>query len=371
MAKSPLILAALAKDAAPHLDFTQVKPITTGSSGSFDSALLTATTGEHFVVKLPSNATASTEQATELRVLQALSPQSRASLPFEIPQVMGESRDLSGHRAMLFKFIYGDSTNPAQLAAGSRLADSVARSIAAIHSIERSVVENTGLPNLTISESLNLRVAELDRIAATGRVPAILLSRWEAALEDVSIFHYQNCVIHGGLSSDAVLSFDDEVTGVLNWASMRIGDPAEDLAWVFGTGLHENNDALLRSYLSYRSVVDHGFRARATLYSELEIGRWLLHGVNRSDTSIIEDAVSMLTVLSDDVRSGALSKLTATTAVTAAGYSTLIEPDQTLAEEVPTSAVDEMQVKPADAIFEDDLQTKPIELPEKSENELF
>ena len=52
MGKSPLILAALAKDAVPALDFVQVTPLSGDSVGFFDSALLTASTGAHYVMKM-------------------------------------------------------------------------------------------------------------------------------------------------------------------------------------------------------------------------------------------------------------------------------------------------------------------------------
>ena len=48
MAKSPLILAALAKDAVPHVNFTQVNSLSSGVGGAFDTALLTATDGKHY-----------------------------------------------------------------------------------------------------------------------------------------------------------------------------------------------------------------------------------------------------------------------------------------------------------------------------------
>ena len=52
MAKSPLILAALAKAAVPHLNFHEVKSLSTSTSGAFDTALLTATSGEHYLIRI-------------------------------------------------------------------------------------------------------------------------------------------------------------------------------------------------------------------------------------------------------------------------------------------------------------------------------
>jgi macrolide phosphotransferase len=52
MGMSPLILAALAKDAVPALDFVQVAPLEQRGDGFFDSACLTGSNGSHYVIKM-------------------------------------------------------------------------------------------------------------------------------------------------------------------------------------------------------------------------------------------------------------------------------------------------------------------------------
>lgn len=79
MAKSPLILAALAKDAVRHLNFVQVKSLNAGADGAFDTALLTATTGEHYVVRIANTQSAGAEQEVELQALRALGRGSRCT----------------------------------------------------------------------------------------------------------------------------------------------------------------------------------------------------------------------------------------------------------------------------------------------------
>jgi hypothetical protein len=48
--------------------------------------------------------------------------------------------------------------------------------------------------------------------------------------------------------------------------------------------------------------VDRQLRQRATLLSELEIARWLLHGTETRSTEIVDDAVQMLSGLVDEVQ---------------------------------------------------------------------
>lgn len=310
MAKSPLILAALAKAAVPHLNFHEVKSLSTSSSGAFDTALLTATSGEHYLIRIANNQTAGIEQEVELQALRALSPLVREKLPFRITNLLGQVKDEKGNNALVFEFVYGNPTDLSQLGADSPLAQSIAWAISAIHNLDSAIVDDAHLASFEPDQILQTRVAELDRFAATGKVPAILLSRWEQALEDLSLFKFRPVVTHGALSGETVLSLDNSVSGVLSWGSLKVADPAEDFSWIAGTGNHALTDYIINLYLKFHPQAGESLRVRAILYSELEIARWLMHGIAKQDEEIIADAVSMLLVLAEDVSSGAVGRLT-------------------------------------------------------------
>jgi aminoglycoside phosphotransferase (APT) family kinase protein len=312
MAKSPLILAALAKAAVPHLNFHEVKSLSANSSGSFDTALLTATSGEHYVIRVANSQTAGAEQDVEIRSLKALVKADRLRLPFKITNLVGEVKDEKGNRAMVFEFVYGNPTDIGTVPADSVLSSNIAKAIAAIHNLDPAIIENAHLPSYDAAEIVRGRVAELDRFAATGRVPSVLLSRWEQALEDVSLFRFKPSVIHGALNADTFLTLDNDVAGVLSWSSLRISDPAEDFAWILGAGIHELSESIIDVYRQSHYHVDDSLRLRATLYSEFEVARWLMHGIAKKDDAIIEDAVSMLEVYADEVSTGAIGRLIAT-----------------------------------------------------------
>jgi aminoglycoside phosphotransferase (APT) family kinase protein len=392
MAKSPLILAALAKDAVRHLDFVQVKSLNAGADGAFDTALLTATTGEHYVVRIANTQAAGTEQEVELQALRALGAEGRAALPFKITTLLGETKDDKGARALIFDFVYGSPTDVGSIDGGSELARNIGLAIAAIHKLPLSVVENAHLPEFQPEDILRARIAELDRFAATGKVPSVLLSRWEAVLEDSTLFRFQPTVVHGSLNGDTVLEdAGREVAGVLAWSSLKISDPAEDLSWILGSENDPFADAVLAAYSANRPGVDASIRQRAVLYSEYERARWLIHGVNKGDQSIIDDAVEMLGTLAGDVEAGVIGRLTAAplAAMVAApvieeitetfvtmdedGDIEIIEINEVFeesAEAAEESDEDEVSLATAPIDVVDD-KTRPIELPEKSDNELF
>ena len=409
MAKSPLILAALAKDAVRHLDFVQVKSLNAGADGAFDTALLTATTGEHYVVRIANTQSAGTEQEVELQALRALGTDGRSALPFKITSLIGETKDDKGARALIFDFVYGSPIDVGSVSGDSELARNIGLAIASIHKLPLSVVENAHLPEFQPEDILRARTAELDRFAATGKVPPVLLSRWEAVLEEPTIFRFQPTVVHGALNGDTVLEEDGRtVAGVLAWSSLKISDPAEDLSWILGSENDPFADAVVAAYSANRTAVDPSLRQRAVLYSEFERARWLMHGVNKGDQSIIDDAVEMLTTLAEDVEAGVIGRLTAAPIAAVIAEPIVEAVTETFVEfeddgefevieinEVTTLAADEveqvsLETAPIDVIAEDyeldeladedltaepvepvDDKTKPIELPEKPDNELF
>ena len=140
-------------------------------------------------------------------------------------------------------------------------------------------------------------------------MPPILLNRWEQALEDASLFRYQPTVIHGSLNGQSVLELDGKVSGVLHWSGLRIADPAEDLSWILGGAAPELSRNLIARYFESRPGADSNIWPRALLYSELELARWLLHGYSTGNQEVIEDAVGMLLVLTEEVETGKAERL--------------------------------------------------------------
>lgn len=304
MAKSPLILAALATDAAPTLNFNSVKPIG-NPDGLFESALLTeSSTGLHYTIKMPRNKVAGLALDTELAVIRSFTEERRARLPFEITKLIGSTTDVDGLRAMVFSFVYGEPIDLGSTSADDPLTESIGKALAAIHNLPSEIVENAGLPSYSVQDSIRIRVAELDKARETGRLPRILNDRWEQAFEDVSLFRYQPCVIHNDLMGESMLELDGQVSGVLHWTGLRIGDPAEDFAWILGSENYDAAYSVLLAYQSDRPAADPNIKQRATLYSELQIVRWLMFSLKNNDDENVNAALEMLMALAQEVEDG-------------------------------------------------------------------
>jgi aminoglycoside phosphotransferase (APT) family kinase protein len=310
MARSALTLAALATSAVAGLDLVGVQGFGSDGGGDFDAALLTGRDGRHWIVRVPRSERAEAEQSADLVALRALSPGVRARLPFSVSSFAGQA-PVAGTRAVVSEFVYG--TKVPLAAIGPELGAAIGRAIAAIHELPTSVVTDAGLPAHSAADGHRAALSLIDRAAATGLVPAALLLRWRDAGVDAGLWQYSPVVINGTLASDAILSAGDDVTGVLDWHGLRVGDPALDLQWLLGAA-DETVEAAFSAYAGARGPLDLRLRQRAALIAELEVARWLLHGTEVRSTEIVDDAVEMLSRLVDDVQFDVTNPITPQTA---------------------------------------------------------
>lgn len=304
MARSHLTLAALATSAVAGLDVVGAQPV--GSrGGDYDAAILTGRDGRHWIIRVPRTERAEQEQSADLVALRALSAGVRARLPFTVSTFAGQV-PVDGTRAIVSEFVYGSKVPLGAMSFD--LAASIGEAIAAIHALPPTVVVDAGLPSHSSVESLRAVVALMDRAATTGLVPAALLARWERAAEEATIWQFTPTVVNGSLSSDSFLSADSAVTGMIGWHGLRVGDPATDLQWLAASG-QDLADAAFAAYGRVRGTVDRQLRTRASILSELEVARWLLHGTETRSTEIVDDAVQMMSAIVDEVNSDLMSPL--------------------------------------------------------------
>lgn len=302
MARSPLTLAASVTAALPGTGVIGVAPLTEASSGRFDTAIARLDDGREVVVRTPTDEESSAELAAESRALHALTPGVRGLLPFRAPEVLGEAG--SGmSRVLVVDLLEGYRVDPAHLPQGPGVAPAVGGAIAAVHGLPPSIVRTDGLPVRTPEHVRDDVVRLLDRAEATRRVSAGLLARWRRAVSAEALWRFESAVVLGGTSSSSILLAEDDsgdITGVLDWAGLSVGDPATDLRWLasapaaaedvysgYSAGASRAPDALLRE--------------RARLYAELEFAKWLVHGSDNDEADVVEDAVALLDALAENV----------------------------------------------------------------------
>ncbi|SDK76110.1 Phosphotransferase enzyme family protein [Arthrobacter sp. ok362] len=294
-------MAAVATAAVPGLTPTAVSSAP-DDPADFDAALLLDSEGKRWRVRSPRHAEASARLETEFLVLRAFAPGIRAELPFLMPTVAGTVR-----QGQLSTFVYshlaGATRSLDDLSSGSpAVAREIGAALAAIHDLPRSIVSNADLPSYTPNEFRQRRLNELDQAATTGKIPPLLLRRWEHAMEDVSLWRFNPCVVHGDLHEDNLLVDGDRVTAVTGWTDLRIGDPADDMAWLVASNEQDFVNAVLDHYTSNRrDVPDAHLLRRAALSAEFALAQYLVKGLAAGNQDMIDEAESMLATLADDV----------------------------------------------------------------------
>lgn len=304
MARSPFTLAASVASALPRVSIVSVGALTEGTSGRYDSAVATLDDGRRVVVRVPIDPEADTDLRAEVRALRALTAGVRGVLPFDAPEILGEST-VGGVLALVQTFLDGYRVDGVHIPSGPGVATTIAAAIAAIHDLPHTVVRDAGLPMHTSDQVRDGVERLIDRAEATGRLPFGLLRRWSQALAVESLWRFETTVTLGGVEPASFLLADTDgvpaVTGLLTWGGLSAGDPAVDLRWTAATPAAR--DEVLSAYAAASGrALDPLVAARARLYAELEFAKWLVHGHTAGSESVIADAVGLLESLDENVR---------------------------------------------------------------------
>ncbi|MDJ0317517.1 macrolide 2'-phosphotransferase [Arthrobacter antibioticus] len=294
-------LAAIASAAVPGLNVTAFgqEP---DDTADFCSALLVDSEERRWRVRSPRHADASTRLETERQVLRAFSPGIRAELPFLLPTVAGTVR-----QGELITFVYSHIPGKAEsvehlASASAALALEIGTAMAAIHDLPQELVTTYDLPSYTANEFRQRKLNELDQSATTGKIPPSLLRRWEHAMEDVALWRFNACVVHGDLHEDNILLAGNQVTAVIGWTDLRIGDPADDFAWLVAVNDPEFVDTVMQAYSAARNETpDPHLLRRAALSAEFALAQWLVKGYAADSARMVEDAEQMLKTLETDI----------------------------------------------------------------------
>ena len=305
MGRSPFTLAAAVTAALPGAEVTGARILSADGDGRFDSAIATLADGRELAIRVADDDESARELAAEAIALRALTPGARAMLPFRVPEYIGETR-LADARALVTELLPGFQIEAAMVPAGRGAAESMGAAIAAVHALPTSVVRGAGLTSRSAQETRDELARLVDAAASTGRVPARLTVRWRDAVADDDLWRFESTVVLGGAQSTSFLFRDDpdrgpEVTGLIGWHSLAVGDPAIDLSW-----LSAAPDAADDVHSSYARAADRGpdpaLEVRARLLAELEFARWLAHGDSLRRPDIVDDAAALLEALAEGLR---------------------------------------------------------------------
>ncbi|MDO4899299.1 phosphotransferase [Actinomyces sp.] len=299
--RSPLALAALAAVAVPGLDPARLA-LPQEQSAALRVVGVVDTQGRHWeVLETHDDATGATldAEAEVLRRIGRVVDDGRLS--FNVPRPAGTLRPEGSH-IQVRSHLEGRPIDLASLRPGPGLSAGLGKALGEFHDLPTSVISEAGLPVYDADDVRSRWLNLLDDAAGTGKVPLALLARWEVALEDSALWRFRPVVVHGDLAPENVLTAGGAVVAVRGLGQAHVGDPAEDMAWVYASVPVDCLDSVESAYdLARAEGVDRHLRDRAELASELSLARWLMHGVRSRSDSIIDDAVAMLADLADQV----------------------------------------------------------------------
>ncbi len=298
------MLSALATSAVPGFQVVSAQNM---STAELNAALVHDVSGVAYVVELPRTVAAEKIQQDRISAARALTDGLRSRLAFSVPRVVGVL-DVGGMTLSVSEYLPGQALAAKNIT--PVLAASIGQSLAAIHQLPTStLIDNQRTVNTSL-DALRSAAGVVDLTAGTGLIPQSLLRRWEAALEDSALWHFETTAVHNRMTLKSLLLENDSVVALSGWREFQIGDPAWDLAWLTTPAHSGFAQGVITAYQQARPTTDRWFLQRARFHAELDIARWLLHGKDRNSDTIVQDATEMLVALNDRVASDIEAALT-------------------------------------------------------------
>ncbi len=302
--RGPLTLAALASAAVPGLDPSTVEGVLPqGPLDPYEVAFIQDADHRRWVIRSPRTpaASAQLEQSAALLALLAR----RLTMP--VPAVKGWVALPEGGRAAVHSYLTGRMVVLADVAAGSRLAIGLGRALGHLHNLDLGVYDEAGVPGYDAETHRSRGLADLDRVAGSGKVPSGLLARWEATLEDRGLWSFTSAPTHGAIGEGTILASPDDgeepdVKAFLGWELARVADPADDFAELVGALTPEALDTVFEAYAHARvERPDDGLLRRAALAHQMGLARTMVAATSAGDETGAERAVTALRALDEEL----------------------------------------------------------------------
>lgn len=299
--KSALELAALATSAMPGLRVSALRPPT------YTDELASVTGiedvgGNRWIVTCPHEEVSGPALEATSGILDRLGQAYEHDyIPFDVPRLAGQAKIRGGGTVYVHRDPGGHAPTEQDLETDPLLPASLGRALAALHNLPETVFSAIGLPSYTAMECRDRNLALLDEAARQVTIPPSLWSRWEAALEDVSLWRFPSAPIHGDIQERSLSVKRGSVVAIGGWTSAHVGDPALDIAWIQASASDAFLERFRETYGHERRAIDLHVFTRAQLLSEIALVRWLVHGLHAEDSSIVDDARAMLTDLAIDL----------------------------------------------------------------------
>lgn len=134
--------------------------------------------------------------------------------------------------------------------ASADYAASLGRTVAQLHAVDAAAAAVTGIDVRSPGEVRASWRRDLDRVAAEFTIAPGLSTRWNAWLADDDYWPDHTALTHGELYPGHTLVVGEEITGILDWTTAAVGDPAKDLMFHQVSAPPEVFDIAVEAYVN-------------------------------------------------------------------------------------------------------------------------
>lgn len=255
------------------------------------------TTGRRWVLRVPRRTDVSEGMAAEARVLDLVSPV-LAQDGVAVPDWRVREPDLIAYPALPGApglTVHDGEPRWHMDPADPDYAARLGRMLARLHGITSEKAQAAGVEVLTPERVRRAWAEDIARVREEFTVAPGLAEDWKAWLDDDSCWPDATVMTHGEIYPAHVL-FDREgaITGVLDWTTARVDDPARDLAAHYGAAGEEMLQACIDAYAAAGGRVHPGLAAQARrLWDASPIGYALYALTTRADADLAAAAAML------------------------------------------------------------------------------
>ncbi|MFC8046325.1 macrolide 2'-phosphotransferase [Nocardia sp. NPDC057353] len=234
-------------------------------------------TGRRWVLRLPRRADVSAGMAAELRILDLVRP-ALAADGVAVPDWQHRTPELIAYPALpgapgLTLTADGQPDwhmDPASPDYAARLG----RLLARLHSVTPEQAAAAGVEVRTPEQARQAWRDDIEKVSADFTVAPAFAEAWGEWLADDTCWPDRTVMTHGEIyPAHVLLAEDGAITGVLDWTTARVDDPARDLSAQFGAAGEELLQATLEAYAEAGGHVHPGLAAQArNLWNAFPIG---------------------------------------------------------------------------------------------------
>lgn len=254
--------------------------------------------GTRWVLRVPRRDDVSAGMAAEVRILDLVAPV-LAGDGIAVPDWQVGTPELIAYRALPGSpgLTLSEAGEPIwhMDPASPDYAVRLGRLLARLHSVDVAAAESAGIEVRTPDRVRQAWADDVGRVRESFTVAPSLADGWQEWLDDDVCWPARTVMTHGEIyPAHVLLAEDGTFTGVLDWTTARVDDPARDLSAQYGAGGEDMLQATLRSYADAGGHVHPGLAAQAKhLWDAAPIG-YALYALTTGAASDRDVAAALL-----------------------------------------------------------------------------